>query len=81
MPEVNKRYNAPHLCIMLYWRGYTNGIYTRNECCSLSLLREIFQISYLRQYENTFKICLSTGVKSIDTTNIEKFSQNEQHSP
>ena len=60
MPEVNKRYNAPHLCTIHYRRGYTNGIYTRNECYSLSLLREIFQISYLGQCENTFKyVCLN----------------------
>ena len=79
-PEENKRYNAPHLCTIHDWRGYTNGIYTRNECHSLVLSSlKTVRFSLKDKSENTFKYVHPTN-KALDITNIEKFSQNEQHS-
>ncbi len=45
----------PHTCNMpIDWCGYTNSIYTRNECCSLSLSQLKTTTFPFQDCENTF---------------------------
>ena len=75
-PESNKRYNAPHLDSMGYMHKacIATHSYTRNECCSPSLILKKLPHFHFR-ISKTLSICLLLYPNS--TTNLENIFQTD----